>query len=377
MRTALVHDWLTGMRGGEKVLDAICRLYPQADLFTLIHCPGRCTPAIENRRIATSWLNRLPAVERYYRCLLPLAPRAIESLNLREYDLIISNSHCVAKGIRRSDRAIHICYCMSPMRYAWSQSESYQRTMGLLGMALALLRGPLRRWDRRSSAGVDVFVAVSRNVADRVRHAYGRHAEVVYPPVDVDFFTPAPVPREPFYLVVGAMAPYKRVDQAVETFRSLPGRELIVIGTGQMASRLRRMAGANVRFLGHQSDESIRDHYRRCRALLFPGEEDFGIVPVEAMACGCPVIAYRAGGAMETVRDGDDGRPHEATGVLYSPQTAEGLRKAIERLERMGPMFQAETLSAWARTFCLARFQRQFVQAVESAIRDRGCAGDG
>jgi len=373
MRIALVHDWLTGMRGGEKVLDAICRLYPQADLFTLIHCPGRCTPAIENRRISTSWLNRLPAVQRYYRCLLPLAPGAIESFNLREYDLIISSSHCVAKGIRRDARAVHICYCHSPMRYVWSQSEAYGRTMGLLGMALALFRDPLRRWDRRSSAGVDVFLANSRNVADRIGRAYNRPAEVVHPPVDVDFFTPAPVARESFYLIVGAMAPYKRVDQAIETFRSLPGRELIIIGTGQMASRLRRQAGANVRFPGHQSDESIRDHYRRCRALLFPGEEDFGIVPVEAMACGCPVIAYRAGGASETVRDGDDGHPHGITGVLYSPQTAEGLRKAIERFERMGPVFPADTLSQWACTFDLARFQRQFVEAVESAIRAKGC----
>ena len=373
MRIALVHDWLTGMRGGEKVLDAICRLYPQADLFTLIHCPGRCTPAIENRRISTSWLNRLPAVQRYYRYLLPLAPGAIESFNLREYDLIISSSHCVAKGIRRDARAVHICYCHSPMRYVWSQSEAYGRTMGLLGMALALFRDPLRRWDRRSSAGVDVFLANSRNVADRIGRAYNRPAEVVHPPVDVDFFTPAPVARESFYLIVGAMAPYKRVDQAIETFRSLPGRELIIIGTGQMASRLRRLAGANVRFPGHQSDESIRDHYRRCRALLFPGEEDFGIVPVEAMACGCPVIAYRAGGASETVRDGDDGHPHGITGVLYSPQTAEGLRKAIERFERMGPVFPADTLSQWACTFDLARFQRQFVEAVESAIRAKGC----
>ena len=373
MRIALVHDWLTGMRGGEKVLDAICRIYPHADLFTLFHRPGRCTPAIENRRISTSWLNRLPAVQRYYRCLLPFAPGAIESLNLRQYDLIISSSHCVAKGIRRGARAVHVCYCHSPMRYAWSQSQAYRRTMGPLGMALALFRDPLRRWDRRSSAGVDAFLANSRNVANRIRREYDRPAEVVYPPVDVGFFTPAPVARESFYLVVGAMAPYKRVDQAIEAFRSLPGRELIVIGTGQMASRLRRMAGPNVRFLGYQSDESIRDHYRRCRALLFPGEEDFGIVPVEAMACGCPVIAYRGGGALETVRDGDCDHLHVMTGVLYAPQTADGLREAIERFERMGPAFSADTLSQWACTFGSARFQRQFVEAVESAIRARGC----
>ncbi len=373
MRVALVHDWLTGMRGGEKVLDAICHLYPHADLFTLIHCPGQCTPAIENRRISTSWLNLLPAVDRYYRFLLPLAPGAIESLNLREYDLIISSSHCVAKGIRRRAGAVHVCYCHSPMRYAWSQSEAYRRTMGPLGMALALFRDPLARWDRRSSAGVDVFLANSQNVADRIGRAYNRHADVVYPPVDVGFFTPAQIAREPFYLVVGAMAPYKRVDQAIGAFRSLPDRELIIVGTGQMESRLRRLAGPNVRLLGYQSNESIRDYYRRCRALLFPGEEDFGIVPVEAMACGCPVIAYRAGGALETVLDGADEHPHGMTGVLYSPQSADGLRKAIERFERLGTVFPADALSQWACTFGPGRFQQRFAEAVESAILARDC----
>ncbi len=372
MKIAIVHDWLTGMRGGEKVLDSICKLYPQADLFTLIHRPGRCTPAIENRQIVASWLSRLPGVERYYRYLLPLMPRAIESLDLQGYDLILSSSHCVAKGVRRPLQALHVCYCHSPMRYAWSQGSAYRQAMGVSGMALGLVRGSLQRWDRRSAAGVDVFLANSRNVADRIRQAYDRPSEVVYPPVDVDFFTPAPVPRESFYLLVGAMAPYKRVDHAIEAFASLPGRELVVIGSGQMASRLRKKAGPNVRFMGYQSDETIRDHYRRCRALLFPGEEDFGIVPVEAMACGCPVIAYRAGGAMETVRDGQDGREGGATGVLYSPQTVEGLHKAIERFEQQGAVFPAEALSQWAHTFSSARFQKCFVDAVESAIRGKG-----
>lgn len=373
MKVALVNDWLTGMRGGERVLSAIGRMFPQGDMFTLLHVPGQCDPIIEGRRIVSSWLNRLPGIRRYYRYLLPVMPWAIESLDLRGYDLILSSSHCVAKGVRRPPGAVHVCYCHSPMRYVWSQADVYRRTMGLAGFALALVRDPLRRWDRRSDAGVDVFVANSLNVAERILQAYGRRAVVVYPPVDTEFYTPAPVQREDFYLVVGAMAPYKRVDQAVEAFTRLSDRRLVVIGSGQMTTELRRSAPPNVAFLGWQNNETIRDHYRRCRALLYPGEEDFGIVPVEAMACGCPVIAYRAGGALETVVGVGDAGGSYSTGLWYAPQTVEALVDAIGTFESMADCWDAKYIARHAQRFSQARFCKELRQVIETAVGKRLC----
>lgn len=372
MKVALVHDWLTGMRGGEKVLAAICGMFPGADLFTLICVPGRCEAITQGRRVVTSWLSRLPGIERYYRYLLPVMPWAIQSLDLSGYELIISSSHCVAKGLRRPRSAVHVCYCHSPMRYAWSQADSYRRTMPLEGLALALFRDPLRRWDRNSSNGVDLFAANSRNVARRIRLAYGREALVVYPPVDTDFYTPAPVAREDFYLAVGALAPYKRMDQAVEGFAHLPDRRLVVIGSGQMAAALRRSAPSNVTLLGWQSDEAVRDHYRRARAAVFPGEEDFGIVPVEAMACGCPVIAYRGGGALETVIDAEGGLT-SATGLCYSPQTPEALAAAIRKFETLPMSWDAAAMARHAAQFGAARFRQDFARTVRAAYQRHRC----
>ena len=370
MKVALVHDWLTGMRGGEKVLREIGRMYPQADLFAVLHTPGRCDRLIEDRRIVSSWLNRLPAVERYYRYLLPVMPWAIESLDLRGYELILSSSHCVAHGVRRPRGAVHVCYCHSPMRYAWSQGQAYRQALG--GLALALFRDPLRRWDRRAAQDVDLFVANSHNVARRIRQAYARKAWVVYPPVDTDFYTPAPIRREDFYLVVGTLAPYKRIDQAVRAFGRLTDRRLVVIGSGQMAAALRRMAPGNVTLLGWQSDQVVRDHYRRCRALLFPGEEDFGIVPVEAAACGCPVIAYRAGGALETVIGVKDGQG-PATGLYYSPQTVDALVAAIREFEDLPDCWEAGQMARHAARFGPVRFREEFGRAVEWACREHRC----
>ncbi len=362
MAIAIIHDWLTGMRGGEKVLAAMASLYPQADLFTLIHLPGSVSPQIERHRITASWMNRLPRIGRYYRYLLPLMPRAAESLDLRAYDLVLSSSHCVAKGVRKAPGAIHICYCHSPMRYAWSLEAAYRQTMGLGGLGLRLFRRYLRSWDRRTADGVDHFLANSHNVAGRIRDIYGREATVVYPPVDTEYYTPSSQPREDFYLVVGALAPYKRVDQAVEAFRRMPQRRLLIIGSGQMAA-LRESAPVNVTFLGWQSDEVIRDHYRRAKALLFPGEEDFGIVPVEAMACGCPVIAYGAGGALETVLDATaDERC--ATGVHYRTQTVEAIVEALRTFEARPASFVPERIVRHARQFSGARFCEQYARQV-------------
>jgi glycosyltransferase involved in cell wall biosynthesis len=356
------------MRGGEKVLAQIATMLPGSDLYTLIHVPGSCDPVIESLPIRTSWLSDLPGVGRYYRCLLGLMPWTIELFDLREYDLIVSCSHCVSKGIRRRGRALHACYCFTPMRYAWDQADAYAAAMGPAGRALRLAGPWLRSWDRRSADRVDLFLANSRNVAERIGRIYGRRARVLHSPIDTEFFTPAPVEREDFYLMVGALAPYKRTDQAIEAFAG-SGRELRIIGTGQEYARLRRRAPSNVRMLGWRSDEEVRDHFRRARALLFPGEEDFGMVPLEAMACGCPVIAYGAGGALETVVPWGGADLSAPTGLLYTPQTVEALRAAVDRMEHLAGRFDTGVLATWAGQFGPAAFAEGFRQALQSHPR--------
>ena len=371
MRIALVHDWLTGMRGGEKVISALCRLLPEADLLTLVHVRGACDRWIERMRIITSFLNDLPGVKRYYRYLLPAMPLAIERLNAGDYDLIVSSSHCVAKGIVRSPNAAHVCYCYTPMRYAWDQAQAYQRNMGLAGLALRALRGYLRAWDLRSAAHVDFFLADSRNVARRIWRTYRRTAEVVYPPIDTGFFTPSDEAREPFYLMVTALAPYKRVDQAIAAFAKL-SRPLRIIGSGQEMKKLRRTCPANVTLMGWQCDEVVREHYRRCRALVFPGEEDFGMVPLEAMACGAPVIAYGAGGALETVLDVRQQTAVGPTGLLYRQQTVDALVSAVTRFEQFEDRFERRRLVAWAKCFSEENFFERFKRAVRPLLRVKG-----
>jgi glycosyltransferase involved in cell wall biosynthesis len=323
-----VHDWLTGMRGGEKVLEALCQLMPSADIFTLVHVPGSVSSIIESHRITTSVLQRIPRVAEHYRYYLPLMPSAIEQFRLTGYDLVVSSSHCVAKGAKVPSGVPHICYCHTPMRYVWDQYNDYfgaTRSAWPVRAAAATGAPPLRRWDRATAGRVTHFVANSENVRERIGRFYGREAEVIHPPVDTTFYDRGPDAREDFYLIVSAFAPYKRIDLALEAFRELD-RDLVIVGTGQEADRLRRAAGPRTRFLGWTTPTELRDLYRRCRALVFPGEEDFGIVPVEAMACGAPVIAYEKGGAIETVI-------HEETGILFHDQTAEQLIEAVHRLE--------------------------------------------
>ena len=301
-RVALVHDWLTGMRGGEKCLESMCELFPDATLFTLLHRPGHLSPAIERMAIRTSWIQRVPGRERIYRHLLPLYPRAIESFDLAGYDLVISSSHCVAKGARAAPGATHLCYCYTPMRYAWDQYVHYfgpGRLAWWNRRLVPLLIGRMRAWDVATAGRPHRYAANSRHVAARIRTAYGRDAEVIYPPVDLSDLHPGDGAGG-YYLMVNAFAPYKRVDLAVEAFNRL-GRELRIIGTGQEDARLRRLAGPNVRFLGWVSPAELREAYAGCRAFVFAAEEDFGITPVEAQGCGRPVIALGKGGVRETV----------------------------------------------------------------------------
>ncbi len=305
LRIALVHDWLLGMRGGEKCLEVLCRAFPDANLYTLIHRRGALSDAIESMTIRTSPLQKIPSIERHYRHLLPIMPLAARSWRPKHVDLVVSLSHCVAKAVVPPPGVPHICYCFTPMRYAWEGRQSYLESWSDRPVRQALARlvlWRLRRWDRAIASRVTHFVAISQTVRERIKRCYGRDSTVIQPPADVAFYTPEPAPRarDSFYLVVSALVPYKRIDQAVSACRSSK-RQLIVIGEGPERSRLEAMAGETVRFLGWQSDEVIRDHYRRCRALIFPGEEDFGIVPIEALACGTPVIALARGGVAETV----------------------------------------------------------------------------
>ncbi len=349
MRVALVHDWLTGMRGGERCLEVFCELFPDADLFTLFHVPGSVSSTIEARRIVTSALQRLPGVESRYRLLLPLFPWAIERFDLRGYDLILSASHCVAKGVRVPPGALHLCYCFTPMRYVWDLYDDYfgARAPWALRTLMPPVAAALRRWDRRTT-GVHHFVAISRFVADRIARCYGHEADVIYPPVDLRRFRLAEEPGE-FYLVVSALTPYKRVDLAVEAANRL-GVPLVVAGSGPDERRLRALAGPTVEFLGWRSDEDVAELYRRCRALLFPGVEDFGIVPLEAMASGKPVVAFGRGGVSESVVPLGS-RTESPTGIFFSEQTEDALARAIREFEANAHRFDPKVLRARAEAF--------------------------
>jgi len=370
VRVALVHDWLTGMRGGERCLEVFCELFPDADVFTLLHVPGSVSPTIERHRITTSFVQRLPGAARHYRNYLPLFPRAVEAFDLRGYDLVLSSSHCVAKGARRAPGARHVSYCFTPMRYVWDLYDDYfgHRAGPLVRALMPPVASALRRWDRRSSARVDDFVAISRHVASRIHRWYGRSAEVIYPPVDVQRFDLADGDAGDFYLVVSALVPYKRVDLAIEAVNRL-GRRLVVVGSGPEERALRGVARPGVEFLGWRSDAEVADLYRRCRALLFPGVEDFGIVPLEAMAAGRPVVAFAAGGALETVVPPGTNAP--PTGLFFDVQTVDALVDALRRLESGAIAFDPKALRARAEEFDRPRFRER----IAAFLHGRG-AGD-
>jgi glycosyltransferase involved in cell wall biosynthesis len=367
LRVALVHDWLTGMRGGEKCLEGLCRRWPQAPLFTLFHRPGSVSPAITDRPVFTSWLQHLPAVDHYYRYLLPVLPLAA-SWHLPPCDLVVSLSHCVAKAVRPPRGVPHVCYCFTPMRYAWHLQDAYfgrARGGSLKSWARDCLLRALRAWDQATAERVTHFVAISRTVQRRIRECYGRSSDVIYPPVDTDFYCPAPVRRNDHYLVVSAFSPYKRLDLAIAACNQLR-RPLLIIGSGPEGRRLRRLAGPTVRFLGWQPDRSIRDHLRRCRALLFPGEEDFGIVPAEAQACGAPVIAYGRGGATETVIPPGGGV--EPTGIWFEDQTTDCLIEGMRQFEATAGRFQPAAARRNALRFNARRFADEFFGYVAQTV---------
>jgi len=375
-RVALVHDWLTGMRGGERVLARIAARHPDAPIHTLVWKRGSVAAGLESHPIVTSFLQRLPDAERRYRWYLPLFPRAIESLDLSGFDTVISTSHAAAKGVITPPGAFHLSYIHTPMRYVWDLERDYfppGRFPWPLSWYVRRTCARLREWDRVTSARPSALLANSRHVAARIRAHWGREAEVVHPPVDVDRFAAADGPRER-YLLAGAFAPYKRSDLALAACARL-ARPVLVAGSGPEESRLRRLAPAGTGFRGWVDDGEIGALYAGARALLFPGEEDFGIMPVEALACGTPVIAYGRGGALETVGRGAGpealarvaagGVARVPGGVLFGTQSVAGLAAAIEAFER--ERFDPAELRALALPFAAAEFDRRFDAAFERA----------
>ena len=358
MRTAVVHDWLTGMRGGELVLEAMLPLLPDPTIFTLFHVPGSVSPEIERRPIRTSFLDRLPFARRRYRDFLPLFPRAVESFDLSGFDLVVSSSHCVAKGAIAPKGVAHLCYCHTPVRYAYEQFDAYfpkDRTR-LYGVKRRLV-ARLRAWDVRTAGRPTRYLANSSAVAERIRRHYGREATVCHPPVDVAFFTPADAagPRGEFLLAVGALVPYKRFDLAIAAARTLR-RRLVLVGKGPERGRLAAGADSSVEFAADVPRERLRGLYRTCAFFVQPGEEDFGIAAAEAVSCGAPVVALGRGGVRDIVRDGVEG-------VLFDDPTADGLAAAVRRAGAL--RFDYTEMRRSAEHFAPERFAREIRRAVE------------
>jgi glycosyltransferase involved in cell wall biosynthesis len=362
MPVALVHDWLTGMRGGEDVLEALCERYPDADVFTLFHQRGSVSERIERHRIETSFIQRLPFAATHYRQYLPLFPFAIERFRLDAYDLVISSSHCAAKAVRVSAHARHLCYCHSPMRYAWDQFDAYFGPARKGYLASRWLYAPtmqrMARWDAETAPRVHRFVANSAHVAGRIRRYYNRLATIVHPPVDTTFFQPADITPGRHFLIVSALVPYKRIDLAMAACAQL-GASLRIVGDGPERARLERAAGSHVTFLGRLTDSEVRDEYRKARAVLLPGEEDFGIVTVEAQACGRPVVALARGGALETVIDGE-------TGVLAPEADVASFSAALDRVSRL--RFDSARISASAQRFSRAHHDQRMQEVIDETL---------
>jgi glycosyltransferase involved in cell wall biosynthesis len=358
MRTAVVHDWLNGMRGGEKVLEAILPLLPEPTIFTLFHVPGSVSHEIERYPIEVSWLNRLPLARRKYRNYLPLFPAAVEAFDLSGFDLVVSSSHCAAKGAIARSGAPHLCYCHTPMRYAYEQFEAYfpRKTRWRRLKALAIAR--LRAWDIATAGRPTRYLANSSAVRERIRRHYGRDATVCHPPVDVEFFHPSGSTRSDFLLAVGALVPYKKFEHAIGAARLL-GLPLTIVGKGPEHRRLRALAPASVQFLPEVTPEELRELYRTCAVFVQPGEEDFGIAAAEALACGAPIVALKRGGVLDIAKDG-------AEGELFETEGTEGLAAAVRGAVHR--RFDYTELARSARRFGRERFLREFGEQLDIVL---------
>ena len=370
LRVAVVQFWLSGYGGSEKVLEAIGEIFPQADYYALVIANGAVPPGLQGRRWTTSFVDRIPGVKRWHRYFLPLYPFALEQFDLSGYDLVISSESGPAKGVITPPGSCHICYCHTPMRYLWDMYHEYRKTMNPLARAVfSATAHYARQWDVSTAARVDHFVANSEYVAARIRKYYRRPSTVIHPPVDVSKGYIA-AGTDDCYLVVSRLVPYKRVDLAIEACNRL-GRRLRVVGTGPEYKRLRKLAGPTIEFLGRLDEESLREAYARCRALLFPAEEDFGIVPVEAQSFGRPVIAYGQGGARETVIGLRPGANAEtASGIFFPEQTADALGKAIVAYEKAETSFCPQFIRMHSQSFSKERFKEEFANFTLSRLAE-------
>jgi glycosyltransferase involved in cell wall biosynthesis len=360
LKVAIIHYWLVGMRGGEKVLESLCEFFPQADIYTHVLDESAISKLISDHKISTTFIQKLPQAKSKYQKYLPLMPLALEQLDLRNYDLVISSESGPAKGVITSPDTLHICYCHTPMRYVWDMYQDYLENTGrITKLLMPPLIHYLRLWDFASAARVDEFIANSGHVARRIQKHYRRDATVIYPPVDTAAFTQCGT-TDDFYLMVGQLVGYKRTDLVIEAFNRL-GKPLVIIGDGEQFNQLHAQTKPNIKMMGRQPFSVIRDYYARCKALIFPGEEDFGIVPVEAMASGRPVIAYRKGGAVETVIEG-------VTGLFFEKQTPEDLIQVIEQFEMTHKQFNSEKIIHHAQSFSREIFKTKMQNFIELAL---------
>lgn len=371
LRVAIVHYWFIGRAGGERIVEALAEIFPQADLFSLVADRSTLAPILQSRKLQTSFLQRVPGAKKFHRHFLFLQPLALEQFDLSDYDLVISSESGPAKGVITSSKTCHICYCHSPMRYIWDMYPEYRRSMGfLVGTVFSLTAHYIRLWDQASASRVDYFVANSRYSASRIRKYYGRESTVIHPPVEVSAGRIS-AQQSDYYVAVGRLVEYKRFDLAVAACTQLR-RPLKIIGVGPREKVLRRMAGPTVEFLGRISDGELRENLAGCRALLFPGEEDFGIVPVEAQSFGKPVIAYASGGVLETVRGifPNESELDNPTGVFFRDKSLSGLTKAILQFESMEQEFRPEIIRQHSLQFDSAIFKRHISEFIASAVRD-------
>lgn len=362
MKVAIIHYWLVNLRGGEKVLESLCELYPQADIFTHVYVPEKFKESIISKhKITTTFIAKLPFASKYYQTYLPFMPLALEQLDLSGYDLVISSESGPAKGVIVPPGVPHVCYCHSPMRYAWDMYSEYQSKMSKIKRFLtAFFLHYIRRWDQLTAQQVTAFIANSKFVSNRIRSYYGRESIIIYPPVDVDAFDIS-LENEDYYLVLGQLVDYKRVDLAVKAFNQ-SGKKLIVIGEGKQLSELEKIAQPNIQLLGHQSFSGIKKYLMKCRALIFPGVEDFGIVPLEAMSCGKPVIAFARGGALDTLID-------NVTGVFFYEQTEKSLNKAVVEFEKYF-LVKPHVIRQHAKQFAKESFKINIKSYIDRVIKD-------
>ncbi len=370
LRVAIVHEWLVTFGGSEKVLAELLAMFPGADLFAVVDfLSDEDSLKLYGKRARTSFIQKLPFAAKRYRSYLPFMPLAVEQFDLSNYDLIISSSHAVAKGVLTGPTQVHICYCHSPVRYAWDLQHQYLRETqlanGVKGFLARLMLHYIRLWDYRTAAGVDLFIANSFYIAKRIRKVYRRDAVVVHPPVDIQAF-PIRLEKEDFYLTASRMVPYKRIDVIVEAFTQMPERRLVVIGDGPEMDKIRSLSSGNITILGYQDDTVLRDYLQRARGFVFAAEEDFGILPVEAQACGTPVIAYNAGGALETVLPVGNPFGMPGTGVFFTEQTPDAIRAAVNEFETL--RFDPRSCRAWAERFSRAAFVEAMRDQVDTLV---------